>query len=138
MAGTLGVADRVNFLGVRHDVPTLMAACDVFVLSSAWEGFGLVVAEAMACERVVVATDCGGVREVVGEAGLLVPPRDSQALAAALDRALQLPADERENLGRAARQRVVEHFSLEATAERYLAVYRDDDLSDQQQLQGTE
>jgi len=138
MAGTLGVADRVNFLGVRHDVPTLMAACDVFVLSSAWEGFGLVVAEAMACERVVVATDCGGVREVVGEAGLLVPPRDNQALAAALDRALQLPADEREHLGRLARQRVVARFSLEASAQRYLDVYQGVDLTDQQHLQGTE
>ena len=138
MAGTLGVADRVNFLGVRHDVPTLMAACDVFVLSSAWEGFGLVIAEAMACGRVVVATDCGGVREVVGDAGFLVPPRNAEALAKAMGRALRLSDDEHERLGVAARQRVVEHFSLEATAERYLAVYRDDDLSDQQQLQGTE
>ena len=137
MAGSLGVADRVHFLGVRHDVPALMAASDVFVLSSAWEGFGLVVAEAMACGRVVVATDCGGVREVVGDAGFLVPPRNAEALAEAMGRARRLSDDERENLGRAARQRVVEHFSLEATAERYLAVYRDDDLSDQQQLQGT-
>ncbi|MDZ7809374.1 MAG: glycosyltransferase [Arhodomonas sp.] len=75
LADSLGVTDRVRFLGIRHDVPALMAACDLFVLSSAWEGFGLVVAEAMACERPVVATDCGGVREVVGDAGFLVPPR---------------------------------------------------------------
>ncbi|SHM00381.1 ISL3 family transposase [Vreelandella subglaciescola] len=115
----------------------LMAASDVFVLSSAWEGFGLVVAEAMACERPVVATDCGGVREVVEDAGFLVPPRNAKALAEAMGRALRLSDDERENLGRAARQRVVERFSLEATAQRYLDVYRGDDLSDQQQLQGT-
>ncbi|MEO1903432.1 MAG: glycosyltransferase [Alcanivorax sp.] len=124
MAVSLGVADRVCFLGVRHDVPALMAACDVFVLSSAWEGFGLVVAEAMACERPVVATDCGGVREVVGQAGFLVPPRDSEALSTSLIDALRLRADEREALGRAARSRVVEHFSLSATADRYLAVYK--------------
>ena len=80
LTDSLDVADRVRFLGVRHDVPALMSACDLFVLSSAWEGFGLVVAEAMACRRPVVATDCGGVREVVGEAGFLVPPRDAQVL----------------------------------------------------------
>lgn len=124
LAKTLEVADRVMFLGVRHDVPALMSACDLFVLSSAWEGFGLVVAEAMACRRLAVATDCGGVREVVGEAGLLVPARDSAALTAALNRALRLPVEERERLGKSARQRVVERFSLEATADRYLAVYQ--------------
>lgn len=138
MADKLGLSDQVNFLGVRHDVPALMSACEVFVLSSAWEGFGLVVAEAMACKRVVVATDCGGVREVVGDAGLLVPPRDSQALASALGQALRLPVDEREYLCRLARQRVVDRFSLEASAQRYLDVYQRVDLNDQQHLQGTE
>jgi len=137
MAGSLGVADRVHFLGVRHDVPALMAASDVFVLASAWEGFGLVVAEAMACGRVVVATDCGGVREVVGDAGFLVPPRNAEALAKAMGRALRLSDDEHERLGVAARERVLARFSLDVMADRYLAVYRDDDLSDQQQLQGT-
>ena len=80
---SLGVTDDVHLLGVRHDIPELMSACDVFVLSSASEGFGLVVAEAMACERIVVATDCGGVREVVGNAGLLVPLQDPEKLASA-------------------------------------------------------
>jgi glycosyltransferase involved in cell wall biosynthesis len=114
-----------------------MAASDVFVLASAWEGFGLVVAEAMACGRVVVATDCGGVREVVGDAGFLVPPRNAEALAKAMGRALRLSDDEHERLGVAARERVLARFSLDVMADRYLAVYRDDDLSDQQQLQGT-
>lgn len=124
LACSLAITERVRFLGVRNDIPALMSACDLFVLSSAREGFGLVVAEAMACERPVVATDCGGVREVVGDAGFLVPPRDSEALATSLDETLRLPADERQRLGRAARSRVVEHFSLSATAERYLAVYQ--------------
>src|SRR5690606_23776011 len=96
-----------------HDVPRLMSAADVFVLSSAWEGFGLVAAEAMACERVVVATDCGGVREVVGEAGYLVPTRNSQALAAALTNAISLSIAEKSRLGRRARQRVEAHYSLD-------------------------
>tara|TARA_R110001606_G_C15403445_1_gene653651 strand:+ start:15551 stop:16639 length:1089 start_codon:yes stop_codon:yes gene_type:complete len=122
-AASLAVNHRVQFLGVRHDVPALMAACDTFVLSSAWEGFGLVVAEAMACKRPVVATDCGGVREVVGDAGFLVPPKDASTLAKAMAEALNLSEARRERLGVAARKRVVSHFSLEATAERYLAVY---------------
>lgn len=123
LADTLRVSDRVTLLGVRHDVPALMCACDVFVLSSAWEGFGLVVAEAMACERPVVATDCGGVREVVGDAGFLVPPRDPEALAHGMAQALGTGPEARGRLGRQAKDRVRQRFSLDATAERYLAVY---------------
>lgn len=124
LADSLGVAGAVRFLGIRHDIQQLLSACDVFVLSSAWEGFGLVVAEAMACERVVVATDSGGVREVVGDTGYLVPPRDTDALARSLRKALSMPASERAAFGAQARTRVVDHFSLQATAERYLDLYR--------------
>jgi len=124
LAQSLGIAGQVDFLGIRHDIPALMSACDVFVLSSAWEGFGLVVAEAMACERVVVATDSGGVREVVGEAGYLVKPRDSEALSGAIGQALRLSDVERKLMGEAARARVIEKFSLAVTADRYLAVFR--------------
>jgi len=124
LAQSLGIAGQVDFLGVRHDIPALMSACDVFVLSSAWEGFGLVVAEAMACERIVVATDSGGVREVVGGAGYLVEPRDSEALSGAIGQALGLSDAERKLMGEAARARVVEKFSLTVTADRYLAVFR--------------
>lgn len=123
LAESLGVAPQVSFLGVRDDVPALMSACDVFVLSSAWEGFGLVVAEAMACERVVVATDSGGVREVVGDTGWLVPPRDAEALAGALADALALSPAERARYGELARARVVSRYSIDATASRYLALF---------------
>jgi glycosyltransferase involved in cell wall biosynthesis len=123
LAVKLGIADRVRFLGVRSDIPDLMSAADVFVLPSAWEGFGLVVAEAMACERVVVATDCGGVREVLGEAGYLVKTKDSKALAQALQTALQLPAIESATLGRAARQRVIEKYSLDSAVAKWLQLY---------------
>jgi glycosyltransferase involved in cell wall biosynthesis len=68
----LKIESFVEFLGIRRDIPALMTASDIFVLPSAWEGFGLVVAEAMACERVAVATDCGGVVEVIGANGFLV------------------------------------------------------------------
>lgn len=123
LAIELGLADRVQFLGTRHDVADIMCAADVFVLSSAWEGFGLVVAEAMACERIVVATDCGGVREVVGKAGYLVKPKDAKALAQMLATALQLPALQRASLGRDARMRVIDKFSLDAAVESWMRIY---------------
>lgn len=123
MAEDLGVRERVAFLGVRADVPALLNAADVFVLSSAWEGFGLVVGEAMACERVVVATDCGGVRELVGDCGTLVPPRDAKALAVALERALRMSPDEASAMGRRARQRIISRFSLDSAVEKWMDIY---------------
>lgn len=123
LAKQLGVAHQVTWLGVRHDVSALMSACDVFVLPSAWEGFGLVVAEAMACERPVVATDCGGVREVLGECGSLVPTRDPEALATAILKMTASRGSRKKALGQAARQRVVERYSIGAMADRYLAIY---------------
>lgn len=118
-----GLAARVRFLGVRNDIPGLMSAADVFVLSSAREGFGMVVAEAMACERVVVATDCGGVAEVVGNCGFLVPPRTSGALSEALLRALELEPADAAKLGRSARRRIVDLFSLDASVQRWIEIY---------------
>ncbi|GGK25278.1 hypothetical protein GCM10008955_18700 [Deinococcus malanensis] len=120
----LYLQSKVIFLGVHHDIPALLSAADVFALSSSWEGFGLVVAEAMACERVVVATDCGGVREVVGEAGFLCPPRNAEALALSLQTALALSPQARLALGQQARSRVAEQYSLDSAAEKWLDLYR--------------
>ena len=122
-ANSLGLNNKVDFLGIRTDIPSLMSAADVFTLSSAWEGFGLVVAEAMACNRVVVATDCGGVKEVVGDAGFLVPPKDSRKLAATLELALNLSDDERLKIGAKARQRVIKHYSLPAAVQKWMHLY---------------
>lgn len=119
----LGITDVVRFLGTRNDVSDLMSASDVFVLSSSVEGFGLVVGEAMACQRVVVATDCGGVNEVVGSQGFIVEPGNSEALASELNRSLDLNAVERSKLGATARQRIIDNFSLEANVESYLELY---------------
>lgn len=123
-AAQLGLTTRVHFLGLQRNVHEWMSAADIFVLSSAWEGFGLVVAEAMACQRVVVATDCGGVKEVVGECGILVPPRDHLALADGINTALQMSSDEIEMIGAAARNRIVTRYSLNAQAESWLSLYQ--------------
>lgn len=123
MAVALGIADQVIFLGVRHDIVALMSASNVFVLPSRSEGYGLVVAEAMACECVVVATDSGGVREVIGDAGFVVPPCDSNALGEFLVRALAMPATAAAELGRKARSRVVEKYSLDSMLDDWIEVY---------------
>ena len=117
------LTDNITLLGIRKDVPELLSAADVFVLPSAWEGFGLVVAEAMACERVVVATDCGGVAEVLGEEGFLVPPKSSHALMAAMEKAISLSDEEAKTIGAAARKRILEHYSLDSVVDNWLKIY---------------
>ena len=115
---------KIVFAGERRDVPRLMAACDVFVLASLWEGFGLVFAEAMAAGKPVVGTSVSAVPEVVadGETGLLVPPRDPRALAAALLRLLGDP-EERRRMGRNGYARVRERFAAGRMVDETLAVY---------------
>lgn len=119
----LGLTEYVEFLGIRRDVSALMSATDLFVLPSAWEGFGLVVAEAMACERVVVATDCGGVKEVVGDAGFTVPTGDSDALASSINMVLGMSPADRLQLGINARGRIVQEYSLSKNVDFFLSIY---------------
>jgi glycosyltransferase involved in cell wall biosynthesis len=123
-AERLGVSDRVVFAGQRDDVPGLLAGCDVLCLPSSVEGLPLVVLEAMAQGKPVVATAVGGTPELVvdGKTGLLVPPGDAGALAAALERVLRDPELAR-RLGEAGRHRVMESFSLSAMTERVLGLY---------------
>ena len=119
----LDLKDNVTVLGRRDDVPQLMQEADFFILPSAYEGFGLVVAEAMACGVFVIATNSGGVAEVMGDTGLLVPPQDSEALAKAIEKAVsKTPLEIQEN-NLKARQRVEELFSLEASVKKWLALY---------------
>ncbi|HON23057.1 MAG TPA: glycosyltransferase family 4 protein, partial [Syntrophales bacterium] len=85
-AASLGMGERAFFPGWRRDVPSYMAALDLFVMPSLNEGMGRVVVEAMAAGRAVIASDVGGLRDLVvhGENGLLVPPGNAAALAAAI------------------------------------------------------
>lgn len=119
-----GLKECVQLLGPRRDVPDLLAACDVFVLSSRQEGFPITILEAMAARKPVVATAVGGCAEAVvdGETGLIVPPEDPDALAEALTYVLTHP-DEARQMGKAGRQRVEENFTTDAMVEKHLAVY---------------
>ena len=124
LAEQLGIAGRVHFLGLREDVEAWMSAADIFVLSSAWEGFSLVVAEAMACECTVVATDCGGVREVVGDYGALVEPGNSEALSLAMGTALSLSKVEKIKQGKLARTWIERRYAIPSTVDKWISIYQ--------------
>ncbi len=115
LATRLALSDTVRFLGRREDVPDLLPRWSIYALSSVIEGMPNALLEAMAAGLAVVSTTAGGCGEVVtdGETGLLVPPADPKALADALDRLLS-DAPLRERLGRSARTRVLQEFSLDA------------------------
>ena len=127
LARELGVADRVVFTGGRSDIPSIMAACDVFTLPSFEEPFGLVFAEAMAMRRPVVALDDGGTPEVVehGRSGLLSPYGDIDALSANIARLIG-DRELRARFGAYGRARVLDTFNAQRMArdagDAYLAV----------------
>jgi L-malate glycosyltransferase len=116
---------HVFLVGFRPDVLSVHKAFDLFVMSSVTEGLGTSLLDAMACGKPIVATTAGGMPEVVrnGETGLLVPPRDHEAMADAI---VQLLTDEhaRRRMGAAGDARVREHFSAERMVQDTLAVYR--------------
>jgi len=111
--------------GFRADILSFIKSFDVFVMSSLFEGLGTSLLDAMALSKPTVASDTGGIPEVVahGETGLLVPPRDAKELAAAISKLLKDP-DRRERMGRAGLDRVRRLFSAEEMVEKTLAVYR--------------
>jgi glycosyltransferase involved in cell wall biosynthesis len=125
LAAELGLSDAVCWLGLRRDVPALLDAADAFVSASAWEGMPLAVGEAMLMEKPVVATDAGGVRELVGDMGLVAPTQSPEALREAMLGVMRLSPEERLALGRKARARVMQKFSMDGAAERWETLYRE-------------
>lgn len=119
----LGLKQEVFLLGRRNDIPDLMSASDLFVLSSKYEGFGLVVAEAMACKTLVVATDCGGVSEVLNNDQFLVPPSNSNALAEKMYYALTLSQEEKNKNIIKNLCHIEKNFSLEKIVEKWVYLY---------------
>lgn len=125
MVHELGIDNRVKFLGARRDIHQLLSACDLFVLSSAWEGFALVVAEAMSCQRLVVATDAGGVKEVMGsDSEWLVEVKNIDELTHKINKALQLNKYEVDKITSRGRNRIISHYSLSTIASQWIAFYK--------------
>jgi glycosyltransferase involved in cell wall biosynthesis len=122
----VGLGDRIKLLGERSDMAAVYAALDIATLSSVWgEGFPNVLGEAMACGLPCAATDGGDVRELLGDAGLVVPPCDPAALAGAWQALIALGAEGRRLRGSEARSRIVRDYELGAITARYEALYTD-------------
>lgn len=119
-----GLGEAFRILGERPDAREILAAGDVFVLPSLWEGLPYVLVEAAALQKPIVATAIGGVLEVIhdGKTGLLVPPADPQRLAEALVRVL-LDGDLAGRLGRAARDAIPPNFRLERMVRQHQSLY---------------
>jgi sugar transferase (PEP-CTERM/EpsH1 system associated) len=123
-AAALGVSGAVELLGPRQDLPDLLAACDIFALSSDSEGMSNTIIEAMAAGRPVLATDVGGNSELVvpNQTGLLVEARSPEALARGIQTLAAAPAA-REAMGAAGRLRAERDFSLRRMLEEYELMY---------------
>ena len=124
-AEDLGLADHVQWLGLRRDVADLLQASDIGVLASHEEGFSNAIIESMASGLPMAVTDVGGNSEAVrhGETGFVTPPRDSKALATALA-TLALDRNLAGRMGAAGQLRAERHFSLDACLDKYEATYR--------------
>jgi len=123
-AALLGMADNVAYLGARRDVADLLQGADVNILSSHEEGFSNSVLESMAAGLPSIVTDVGGNAEAVadGESGLVVPPRDLPRLAAAIEK-LAADCRLRAAMGKNARRRVEQNFTLETCVAQYEVLY---------------
>ena len=124
LADELGVAESVVITGPRPDAPAIIAAADVFLLTSNWEAFPLVLLEAMSRGRAVVATRVRGTRDLVddGVTGLLVEPGSARAVGAAITAVLSNP-ELGARLGAAASRRVGHEFSVDAMTRQYASIY---------------
>ncbi|WP_042795155.1 glycosyltransferase family 4 protein [Achromobacter insolitus] len=121
----LGLRDRLVLAGPSDDVPAAMNGLDLHVLSSCAEGFPNVVAEAMACGVYCVVTDVGDAAYIIGDAGVVVPPEQPEALARGIETALrEVAARGRERAGEAGRARVLENFDIARMVQSYTAVWR--------------
>ncbi|MCL1467425.1 glycosyltransferase [Argonema galeatum] len=120
----LNLSEQIHLLGERTDIPRITAALDILTVASAYgEAFPLVVGEAMSCGVPCVVTDVGDSAWIVSNTGRVVPPQNSEALANAWQELIELGSEARENLGQAARNRIIESFSLESVVKKYENIY---------------
>jgi len=123
MVAALGLRSRCHLLGHRRDMPHLTASLDLTVQSSITEAFPLALGEALACGVPCVATDVGDSAAIIGESGRIVPPRDSEALAAACRELLELSPEARARMGQSGRLRIQERYELVSITRRFENLY---------------
>jgi len=122
LSASLGIAERVRLLGLRGDVPALLAAADVFALPSLSEGLPIAILEAMFASKPIVASDVGDIGAALGGYGWLVPPGNAAGLADALDRVLSDAAGAKK-VGEAAKARAHAEYGIDRMTERYETLY---------------
>ena len=124
LAQSLGVQDKVSFLGDRTDVPKLLAQSQIFILTSHYEGLPISILEAMRAGLPVIATKVNGIPEEVehGKTGLLVPDKDVEELAKALSTLIESP-ELRQQMGKAGRQKFLDEFTIERMIDETRTVY---------------
>lgn len=125
MAGSLGVGDKTRFISSDINTPRLFSIMDIFVFPSIKEGLGLALLEALAGQKCCIASDTGGIRDVIdnGKSGMLVKPADTKALSKAIISLLDDPAL-RKSMGVKGREIVSKKFSLDSMAEKMIALYK--------------
>lgn len=120
---SLGLEGKIHFLGFRQDSHTLNAAFDIAANSSFSESFSSAIGEAMSCAVPCVVTDVGDSSLLVGETGIVVPPRSPEALARGWEKLLNIGNEGRKDLGRQARERIISNFSLDRIVSQYESLY---------------
>ena len=120
---THGLTSQVHLLGPRRDVPELMAALDVLVSTSHGEAFPNVLGEAMACEVPCVVTDVGDCAEIVSNTGRVVAAGDMQGIARGVLELLEMPIQQRQGLGHAAREHIQNQYDIVSVINRYQDFY---------------
>ena len=119
----LNMSDKITLLGIRKDIDKLLNMSDLFILSSAWEGLPLVVAEAMATEKIVVSTNCGGVKEIINNNEMLVNIKNPVELGDKILDIISLSSNEKDKIAYENRQKVKEFYSLNSMAENWNNIY---------------
>ena len=117
------IEHQFHLLGERNDIPDLMGIMDIYCQSSWSEAWPTVLGEAMAAGVPCVATDVGDSKEIIGETGTVVSPRDVDALTAGIEKLIMMTPEQRQTLGEAARARIKENYDLDKIIDQYASLY---------------
>lgn len=124
LVNELNISSSIIFLGLQMDIEQWMSAADFYLMSSAWEGLPLVIAEAMASSCFVIATDCGGVKEMIQGNGFLVESKNYKDLSSKLQKSLTLNEQEKKSCTLRARSNVIQNYSISAVASQWIEIYK--------------